>query len=1013
MRKVKVMAVVFLFAFVLQLGTVASGAAESDGASAQTPFVPVYLSGSYGEFLQDNARTLDDIDGEVTVDVANPTSSSDNVSIETVAGRDGVLVMDETGYVEYTFEVQTAGLYVLGVDYCALQGKSGRIERSIYINGELQYDEAANASLDRIYIDDVADPSDHDNYFVTDSAGNQSRPTQKEIYDWVDGSYFSDSSGSYDGALKFKLERGVNTIRIESVRESVAISGLYFYTVSSSRSYSEWLTQMEQSGAALDGTELIEKIQAEYPYRKNNSQLYASTDRSSAGTEPPASNVLKKNTIGGENWDTVGQWVEYQVNVPKAGLYKLNIRYKQNFNSGLFSSREITVNGEYAFDESASVRFPYASGWETMSPKDSYGDDLLFYFEEGVNTIRIKAVMGDMAEIVNAVDNLVRTLQSDYRSILVITGSTPDENQDYNLDEVLPEVISDFRAQADLLSTIREQLESLVGTDSGQQSAQLRAVINDLYAWNEDPDSIPMQIDQINSDISTLGDFMMTCRTQPLEIDWIEVAEPEYKGESSEPNFFESFWHQVKLFFSSFNSSLNTISGEGHDEYADKATAWVVTSRDYAIVMRETIDRGFVDTYGIDLTLELYPGILTSSILAGEVSDAFLSLPQANVIDYAARDVLYPLNFFVTHDRTFTNSDTEQSYTVQVEGFNDIKPRFVSAMWGGATLEKETDISLTYGVPETVNFGVFYYRTDIVEEYGLEIPSTWEDYYDLIPVLQKYSMEIGAPAIAATTKVITGTQIVGLSAAQFTQSDFFGPPVEYWLYQMGGTKYKNGGREVNFDSELYLELFSKMNDFYTLYKCPIVYDAQNRFKSGEMPFIYGTMVTWTSLSVNCPEITGLWTMAPYPGVENDDGSINNVITPMVTYSVILADAANKDNAWTFIQWWTDASAQETYGREYESVTGQTAKYASANTEAFASAPWTAAELEVLTSQLQNLRPVEVCVGDYLSLRYLQFAQNEVIVDGSSNSTGIESILSHIREMNNCIENKREELDLPK
>ena len=153
-------------------------------------------------------------------------------------------------------------------------------------------------------------------------------------------------------------------------------------------------------------------------------------------------------------------------------------------------------------------------------------------------------------------------------------------------------------------------------------------------------------------------------------------------------------------------------------------------------------------------------------------------------------------------------------------------------------------------------------------------------------------------------------------------------------------------------------------------------------------------------------------MAPYPGVERDDGSINNVITPMVTYSVILADAANKDNAWTFIQWWTSASAQEDYGREYESVTGQTAKYASANTEAFASAPWTAAELEVLTSQLNNLRPVEVCVGDYLSLRYLQFAQNEVIVDGSSNSAGIESILSHIREMNNCIENKREELDLP-
>lgn len=38
-----------------------------------------------------------------------------------------------------------------------------------------------------------------------------------------------------------------------------------------------------------------------------------------------------------------------------------------------------------------------------------------------------------------------------------------------------------------------------------------------------------------------------------------------------------------------------------------------------------------------------------------------------------------------------------------------------------------------------------YYRTDVFEELGLEIPNTWNDVLELIPTLQRNNMSIGLP----------------------------------------------------------------------------------------------------------------------------------------------------------------------------------------------------------------------------------------------------------------------------
>ena len=186
------------------------------------------------------------------------------------------------------------------------------------------------------------------------------------------------------------------------------------------------------------------KLQAEYPTSKSDPMLFSTFDRASAFTEPPASTNIKLNITGGERWETVGQWIEYTVNdIPKSGLYKIAIRYRQNLSAGIFTSREITVNtgaegtkGEN-FDEYI-VQFPYGGNWEVTTPTDSSGDASLFWFEEGTNKIRLKAVTGELNDLINACDGIVRSLQADYTKITAITGGEPDTFQDYDLAETIP-----------------------------------------------------------------------------------------------------------------------------------------------------------------------------------------------------------------------------------------------------------------------------------------------------------------------------------------------------------------------------------------------------------------------------------------------------------------------------------------------------------------------------------------------------------------------------------------------
>ena len=235
------------------------GSSEEEISAADVPFVPVYTTGSYGEYLQNYVRATSP-DVTIDVDLVNGITASEDISYDTVSGRENVLISSENGYFEFTVDVPEAGMYAFKVNYYPIEGKSSAIQRNITINGESFYNEASTASLDRIYVDDVEDFFDYDNFFITDASGNQSKRSQVESPEWVDGAYFEDGTHYYNGALSFYLEKGENVIRFSSVREPVAISSLQVVGAPETISYDEFL--LEHIDLSTEGSEVILRQQA-------------------------------------------------------------------------------------------------------------------------------------------------------------------------------------------------------------------------------------------------------------------------------------------------------------------------------------------------------------------------------------------------------------------------------------------------------------------------------------------------------------------------------------------------------------------------------------------------------------------------------------------------------------------------------------------------------------------------------------------------------------------------------
>ena len=125
-------------------------------------------------------------------------------------------------------------------------------------------------------------------------------------------------------------------------------------------------------------------------------------------------------------------------------------------------------------------------------------------------------------------------------------------------------------------------------------------------------------------------------------------------------------------------------------------------------------------------------------------------------------------------------------------------------------------------------------------------------------------------------------------------------------------------------------------------------------------------------------------------------------------ALIFSSSAHKEAAWDFLKWWTRADTQSHYATEMESLLGASARYPSANVEAFESLAWSLKDLKVLKAQAEHARAIPEVAGGYYLSRYITNAFRNV---SSNTMEPREALLTYAQVIDDEIYQKRTEFGL--
>lgn len=813
-------------------------------------------------------------------------------------------------------------------------------------------------------------------------------------------------------------------------------------------------------------------LQAEFPDAISDSSVAPSNDNTSAATYPISAGAQMFNVIGETGYDSIGQWASYSFKVTETGMYKISMRFMQEALQGMFICRSIKLAGGNNFvygvdgspvapyEEATRARFNYSSDWQSeyIGYYDSTGKrhDLEFYFEAGADyTIYLECALGDLKSYIQKVEMSLANLNDAYLKILQYTGSDPDENKNYKFHEKLPDVLVTLLDEAKNLTEIADDLEKLCGTN-GSHIATLDTVARILLLMGKDHGTeIAANLSSLKTYLGTLGTWINDSKMGTMKLDSISITPAAKANEDNLPeadaNFFEALWFEIKSFIYSFFTNYEWMGlKEEPTENGSSVDVWIAMGRDQSNIWRSMIDSegGYTDVYGKPVALKLVTGgTLLPSILSGKGPDVYLGLGAADVINYAIRNAVLGVSgndprlteqqnaIFSDFDEfvqgTNLESAADDNFSAAAMKTLTIYSPYNDAKVDGDTVKSahpdNTDV--TYGIPMTMGFSMMFYRMDVLAELNQEVPETWDQLLEILPVFQANNMDIGVAYISA---------------------------LDFMMYQMGGSMWKYtdenlyeskyAGAKIDLDSDIALEAFEFVCRLYTDYSFPVTYDTANRFRTGEMPIVIGDYASiYNTLVVYATDIAGLWEFCSLPGsfeknvYRSEDGQIiyksdiidvkeaeNQGLTLVsegkynydslasISATIILKGCEKDPTggelqaAWDFVKWQTSADVQATYGNRIVALIGPAAKYETANLKAIDDLSWTANEKAAIKNQMAHLNAIVNYPGSYIYSRYMKFAFLDAYNDGAEPH---DAMMSYIDAINKEITRKREEFGL--
>lgn len=865
---------------------------------------------------------------------------TDGQLLEEHQGKTGVALLAEEGKsIRFQVELPHSGLYAVELEYLSYTETGAVVSAGLLLDGEKPFQEADQFRLENVW---------HNAGFTIekDSHGNDIRPAQVQVMDW----HKLTLRDLYADTCLLYLEAGSHTLTLVNQDEGFYLAGLRLYQPKALESYEEYTAENAgKSGAEDTWFQTYEGETADY---KSDSTLYPIYDRSSPVTQPYAVRQILLNTVGGESWKTAGQWIEWTVKVPEDGYYTIGMRARQNLSRGLYTYRNIYVDEKIPFAELKNVAIPYDRSWQVLELGGE--EPYRFYLTKGEHTIRLEASLGEFEYTYGVLYERLTQLNTLYRRIVMITGTSPDTLRDYSLQTQIPGLITDFTNIAKAFRDEVTRIENLTGS-SGSEMSFLLQFAQLLERMAASPDTIPGRLSVLKSDISTLAELLRTITEKPLEIDYIYLARGDYVKPQENAGFWQQLVHEVKLFAASFAADYSLADESGALER--QIDVWVMMGRDQAQIIKNMLQDEFTAKEGIGVNLSVVNVSLTQAIMAGRGPDVVIGVAHDQPVELGVRGAVLSLE--------------------EMEGFDEVADRFMEGSMEGYSYNGHT-----YALPETQEFMVMFARTDILEELALEAPSTWEEMRAVIPKIVQEKLEVGIPS-----GMSNGTILPAL------------------LMQNGMTYFNDDASAAVFDTAAAIRVYESFISFFQEYAAEAYYSAVNRFRTGEMPLMIGSFSLANQIAVQAPEIRNLWTMLPLPGTAGADGKIDRSADASGTANMITNNVKDVDAAWKFLKWWSQADSQSRFARELEMQMGEAARYSTANTEAFQTLGWSKTNRTVIDSQRTWARVMPQPPGNYIVARNLANMFVAIIEDGENVR---KTLIEYTADINTELERKRAE-----
>lgn len=884
------------------------------------------------------------------------------ISIENIIcndGKDHIVSEDDLKYfdwsddnlewAEWNFEVEKEGYYNIAFDYMTIPGTVANPSRAITIDGKELFRELSEIQFPRIW-------TDKNEPFV-DALGDTVNPQQVEI-ERRQKMKISDSMGRYTSPLKVWLSSGKHKMRLIMQQEFLKIYGVSLEIPEEIPEYNEVLKQYKALGykEAKKGDSI--KIDAEKAVEKSDVALQRSYNSDPcAEPAPKGSKIL--NTMGGANWNKGNQKITWKFSVKKSALYRIDLRLYTKYSDEINIYRQIAIDGKVPFKEFENYCFKYDK-WRTESLKDEKGKPYLVYLTEGEHTLSISVVTASYLDILCGLEESLELLSVNIQKIIKITSVSPDSNFDYQLDKKIPDLLKDFKSIA---SNIETQMNSLK-KDVGEMPSGANSLLEIQYRLEkmiEDPYIIARNLTYLQDSETTLSSWISAFNNLPMELDYIVFNAPDSDLYNPQATFFQRLIAVIRDFILSFTKDYGSINGSDSEGATKTIKVWVSRGKEWGTVLKQLSDENFTTKSKINVEFNVLPagqlgtgGVMMLAVASGTAPDVALGLADTVPGEYGMRDVAMDIS--------------------KMEGYEDIIKRFPE----GAMIPYYLN-GKTYGLPETIDFGLLFYRKDILLDLNLERPNTWDEVFNLIlPTIKRNGMDF-----------------------------WFEGGLNIFLFQNGGSFYNKEGTESELGSPEAQQAFKMFSDMYKVYKVPYDSNFYTRFRSGQIPIGISTIGNYVSLKETAPELKGKWDIALIPGIKQADGTIKRDDFITGTSIMLFESSKYPEAAWEFAKWYTSTETQKTYANTLQ-ATINSAQWFSANIEAFSMLSWTNKERKTVIEQLGWTQGMPTVIGGYITARNLENARVRTVIQ---NMNYRESIEKAVEDINLELKLKRSEFEL--